>query len=407
MSDTNADDKLIGFEYQFFYFLLSLLRMKEGDTVGFEVEEDVHIENANMLLLCQLKHSIQTNAQNKIKNLTTADNDLWKTLSLWADKIKEISDIDELKKIYFVFVSNKSDNDGNNFLTNFRLLDSNNNQSILDFKSYLHEYKSELEQKYNDKLKTNPQAQKDIKIFYLENILSLEEESFKVFFENITFELGLDNIIEKIKKVLKNEKYMASNFRIDRAFESLIGLLKEEFYKKVKEKESVQYTIEAFANMSNPIFNKTRSDKLIFIEELENFEEDTKILERVFAKQLKDIGIDDDEIYEYDYQRELTLTNLKKLLQDSEISREDIVNLDKTTIQNWKPLHRRQYIKSSNKNDENALDLFYTLLDKDLDLMGQKILFRAISNGQFIKMSDSLEIGWKHNWKEEYKKDDE
>ena len=286
-------------------------------------------------------------------------------------------------------------------------MDSNNNQSILDFKSYLHEYKSELEQKYNDKLKTNPQVQKDIKISYLENILSLEEELFKVFFQNITFELGLDNIIEKIKKVLKNEKYMASNFRIDRAFESLIGLLKEEFYKKVKEKESVKYTLEEFSNMSKPIFNKMRSDKLVFIEELEIFEEDTKILERVFSKQLKDIGIDNDEIYEYDYQRKLTTTNLKKLLQDSEISREDIVNLDKTTIQNWKPLHRRQYIKSSNKNNDNALDLFYTLLDKDLNLMGQKILFRAISNGQFIKMSDSLEIGWKHNWKEEYKKDDE
>ena len=88
MSDTNADDKLIGFEYQFFYFLLSLLRMKEGDTVGFEVEEDVHIENDKKILLCQLKHSIQRNAKKEIKNLTTADNDLWKTLSLWADKIK-------------------------------------------------------------------------------------------------------------------------------------------------------------------------------------------------------------------------------------------------------------------------------------------------------------------------------
>lgn len=35
MSNTKADDKLIGFEYQFYYFLLSLLKMQIGDTVGF------------------------------------------------------------------------------------------------------------------------------------------------------------------------------------------------------------------------------------------------------------------------------------------------------------------------------------------------------------------------------------
>ena len=35
MNNTKADDKLIGFEYQFYYFLLSLLKMQIGDTVGF------------------------------------------------------------------------------------------------------------------------------------------------------------------------------------------------------------------------------------------------------------------------------------------------------------------------------------------------------------------------------------
>ena len=61
MSNTNADDKLIGFEYQFFYFLLSLLKMQVGDVVGFEVKEDVHIENDGKITFCQLKHTNQFN----------------------------------------------------------------------------------------------------------------------------------------------------------------------------------------------------------------------------------------------------------------------------------------------------------------------------------------------------------
>jgi len=405
MSNTNADDKLIGFEYQFFYFLLSLLRMKVGDTVGFEVEEDVHIENDDQLLLCQLKHSIQKNTNNQIKNLTTADSDLWKTLSLWIDKIKEIQDIDELKNIYFIFVSNKSDDGRNDFLINFERF--NSNQNILDFKRYLERYKKELEKKYRIKILKEPKTIQDKKIDYLANILSIDDDSLNKFLKNMTFELGLDNIIEEIKKVLKEEKYLESDFRVEQTFHSLIGLLKEDFYRKVKEKQSVQYSSEDFSNKSKLIFKQTRSENILFIEEVENFEKNIAILDRTFAKQFKDLGLEDDEIYEYDYQRELILTNLKELSQNNEISLKDIESLDKNTISQWKLLHKKQYIKEVNRNEDNALELFYTLLDKDLDLIGQKISFKEISNGQFIKMSDIPHIGWKYNWKEEYKKNDE
>ena len=36
------------------------------------------------------------------------------------------------------------------------------------------------------------------------------------------------------------------------------------------------------------------------------------------------------------------------------------------------------------------------------DLAGQKIEWKEATKGQFIKMSDISEIGWKYNWKEEY-----
>jgi len=405
MSNTNADDKLIGFEYQFFYFLLSLLRMRIGDTVGFEVEEDVHIQNDNQLLLCQLKHSTQKTTNNKkIKNLTTGDSDLWKTLSLWIDKIKELENNDELDSMYFLFVSNKSDNQGNDFLTNFRSFEDS--QNISNFKHYLNTYKDELEEKYRSKIIQKPETIKDKKIDYLKNILSIDDERLELFFHNMGFKLGLDNIIEKIKKVLKEEKYIASDFRIDRTFESLIGLLKEDFYKKVKEKESVQYTSEEFSNISKPIFKKMRNENLIFIQELENFERNISILDRIFAKQLKDIGIEDDEIYDYDYKRELVLTNLKELEQNNEISKEDMELLDKNTISNWKPIFEEIYLDEE-YTERMAKKIFIKCKQLNLSLLGSEVPIRDISNGQFIKMSDIPNIGWTYNWKEEYKKDDD
>ena len=325
-------------------------------------------------------------------------------ICLKCSKIKEVSTIDELKSIYFLFVSNKSDNEGNDFLTNFRSF--KDSQNISNFKNYLNTYKNELEEKYRLKIIDKPKTIKDKKIDYLENILSISDEKLELFFHHMDFKLGLDNIIEDIKKVLKEEKYIASDFRIDRIFESLIGLLKEDFYKKVKEKESVQYTSEEFSNISKPIFKEMRNETLIFIQELENFEKNISILDRTFAKQLKDIGIEDDEIYEYAYQRELVLTNLKELEQNNEISKKDIELLDKNTINNWKPIFEEIYLDEDYR-DKMAKKIFIRSKQLNLNLLGNEIPIKEISNGQFIKISDVPNIGWKYNWKEEYKKDDD
>ncbi|MBU1666801.1 hypothetical protein KKC13_00135 [bacterium] len=384
MSNTNADDKLIGFEYQFFYFLLSLLKMQIGDTVGFEVQEDVHIENDGKITFCQLKHTIQTDSQNKPKNLTTSDKDLWKTLSLWVNIINKKSDKNEfLKNAKFIFVSNKSNNDNNAFLTHFTTFQ--NDKEIDNLKDFLNSYKNTLDSK-------------DKKREYLNNILSLDDALLKNFFLKIKFLLNLNEIRQNIKDVLKNEKYIKSDFRIDQAYEQLIGLLKDDFFEKVIEREKVQYSRDEFAQKVTPIFEKMRSDKIPFFSKIEHSKE-VKILDRVFAKQLKDIGIEDDEeIYEYDYNRVLTESNLKELHQSSEITKQDIDTLDENTLNNWKPIYRKKYIRKV-EDKEKALEFFYDILDKDLYLAGQ-ILDKAISNGQFIKLSNIPKIGWKYNWKE-------
>ena len=57
MNSTRADDKILGFEYQFYYFLLKVLKIDSDETVGFEVKDDVHIEDNKTLSLIQLKHT--------------------------------------------------------------------------------------------------------------------------------------------------------------------------------------------------------------------------------------------------------------------------------------------------------------------------------------------------------------
>lgn len=114
---TSAETKSIGFDFQYYFFLWKLLSLRNGQSVGIEVKDDVHCDlNNDEQILYQLKHTIQTSSDGSPINLTTLDNDLWKTLYNWSkiisDKNDDREDINSqlafIKKTTYVLASNKS-----------------------------------------------------------------------------------------------------------------------------------------------------------------------------------------------------------------------------------------------------------------------------------------------------------
>ncbi|MCX0360914.1 hypothetical protein LI034_07865 [Clostridium perfringens] len=101
--NTSADKKSIGFDYQFLYFIYRALELKPEEKIGYEVKDDVHIELVDgREIFLQLKHSLQTNVDKNIINMTEKDADLWKSLYNWNLSINEIENIRRVhKKIKF------------------------------------------------------------------------------------------------------------------------------------------------------------------------------------------------------------------------------------------------------------------------------------------------------------------
>jgi hypothetical protein len=60
---TSADTKIIGFDFQYFYFINELLKLDIGQFIGFEAKDDVHIQlpldRKVTIQLVQLKHTIK------------------------------------------------------------------------------------------------------------------------------------------------------------------------------------------------------------------------------------------------------------------------------------------------------------------------------------------------------------
>uniref|UniRef100_UPI0040471D4B hypothetical protein n=1 Tax=Flavobacterium sp. TaxID=239 RepID=UPI0040471D4B len=66
-NEHTAGPQLIGFDYQFYYFMYLILDLNPGEKIGFEVLDDIHIELANgSIELLQTKHTIQKTTKGEI-----------------------------------------------------------------------------------------------------------------------------------------------------------------------------------------------------------------------------------------------------------------------------------------------------------------------------------------------------
>ncbi|WP_336152426.1 hypothetical protein [Acinetobacter sp. 99] len=110
MKKFSAGEQIIGGIFQFYYFLHCVLDLRIGEEVGFEVQEDVHVEMRNgTCVLSQLKHTVQVNAAGEKINLTDLDVDLWKTVSNWIKLLKSSgNEKNFLEKYNFLLITNKN-----------------------------------------------------------------------------------------------------------------------------------------------------------------------------------------------------------------------------------------------------------------------------------------------------------
>ncbi|NQZ58015.1 MAG: hypothetical protein HRT88_11205 [Lentisphaeraceae bacterium] len=385
MTNTRADDKILGFEYQFYYFLLRLLSIQKNEVIGFEVLDDVHIEEGDKKSLIQLKHTRRTNTSGAPVNLVTSEVDLWKTIAIWIDLITLESDKNKfIDQTEFLFITNKGV-DSKNIIYQ-AVLDLQQDNNTTEFKTTIKDYGKGLDKK-------NP-----IKKF-CKKIESLNKTLTSKFIKKIEFHFSLNQIIEDIKSTIRYDKSIPVAW-VDSTFYELTGLLKEDFFEMVKSRKDFEFTRDEFYLKTISVFQKSREGKLPF--ETISISSNSGALSEISSKQLLDIGFDQEKIFEANYCRLLLETNLNNFESKSIISRNDINDLDRNSIQTWKEEFEDIYLDEVYDN-KTAKKLYFTLLKRNMYLLGQEIDWREVVKGQFIKMSNIPTLGWLSNWEEKYK----
>lgn len=394
---TSAEDKSIGFDYQYYYFLNELLNLKSGQVVGLEVLDDVHIELADgTYLLVQLKHTIQTNAQGAPINLTSSDGDLWKSISNWCKVIVDpaearadvASQLDFLEKTSFRLTSNKSENDANMFLS-----------SIAAFWDG-----SKVHADLVKDIITIKSGSKDKAIQgYIDDVLGLDPAVSKKFFEQLSFALGRDEIIDLCKTSIAEKQIDAS--RIDDVFHAVDSEVRSSAYYTVKARGKVLISFEEFNLKYRRYFDKARNQGLVIREFPPALPRN--LLDQTFIKQLLDIEdiVEDDVDYltKFTTRRLHFCNNLEKWIQDGDITQSDIDDLEQEAEALWESQFLATYPGRHATADEaaSARTIVKELRQKKLPLASVDLPI-TMSNGGFYDLSDRPVIGWLHNWKDRY-----
>ena len=401
-NDHTAGPQLIGFDYQFYYFMYLILDLNSGEKIGFEVLDDIHIELANgNVELLQTKHTVQKTPKGEIVNLTERDSDLWKTISNWILFLNNSADKDEyLNKTVFKLVTNKSIN--NNTFFNNIIKFQRKQIKIKEFSDYIKNLHSNTDSV-------------DIKR-QIESLKKLNEKTKSKFLNQIQIISEPENIINLIKKRIY--KFIRKEERVEDVYNSLFSNMQLDKYLTIIDRKKFEISCEDFSRRYGNCFDFAYEKTVLPKREL-NLIYPKDLKSQTFIKQLVDIGetfeSDSDDILRYTTAMLKTFNSLNDWKENGDILSTQIIAFDDEAIFIWNRIFKERYRDYKSKiesgeisHDETlikqiAIECISEVRKEKLKLKNDE-LNEELSNGQFYILSNEPKIGWHIDWEKKYKK---
>ncbi|MCO6513441.1 MULTISPECIES: ABC-three component system protein [Snodgrassella] len=392
----SAAASVTGYDYQFLYFLFLALELRKGQKIGFEIKDDIHIEKEDgSIILLQLKHSINK-ANGKVKNMATLNDGFWDTLSSWLNLISFGLN---LEKYSFVLVTNMNEN-GNEFIKQLSNFQKTKNIDV--FKEYILN------------IKTKNQTILDC----IDKIKNLDIIKLKLFFLNLSIDLGVDNLIKKIEDQIL---YMCrkENF-VEAIFDKYYSNISKARYFDIKNRKEFIITFDdfttRFGNCMDYAFNPNqlpiREPVCVIPDNLEN---------QIFIRQLLDIEYiqpQSEEILDLTFKKLKMIDNVFYWVRKGMVSQSDIEQYDNNCIDLCNTKSKRLYREITKKLNQGisideldneikhqAITLVDELHEEYIGIPGHDKFYNlVIHQGHLYALSDELRIGWHYDWQNRYKK---
>lgn len=405
----SAADIFIAFEYQWDYFVLSLLSKSIDSTteVSFELFDDVAIQQGqSSIVLCQVKHSVQKSKKGKTINLSNRDVDLWKTISTWVKIIDEIDPLEldnYLSNVEFHLITNKT-SEKNEFVKALDSFSQRNN--ISDFKAKIEEIAKSG--------KSDSELTGAITSF-------LSKSYLEKFVKQIVVISKPDCLKNEILAMLHTRALIAKS-KVRQVYNSLMTELRDVVKSDIENRKTIVFTGETFANQFQTVFEIGRATiNFRHDYDFSDFDGDPKNL--LFIQQLEAIkelpkqeGKRMDAIVSYTKEWFQFKNNLHELTDNNILIGDDILKLSDDVQAAWNNHHNSAYRMLDLSSSEDELcKAGCSVVDKmrgEYFNVGNAPLGQMLSHGCIYYysntpthlISDLPYIGWHIDWESKFKK---
>ena len=393
---TSANEQQLGFEYQYLYFILQLLKMQPGESAGYEVLDDIHTISANNgeVTYIQVKHTINT-AKNSVQaTLPRLSIDLWKPLSNWSKVITDPAEYRQSIDKQLSFVDS----------TSFVLV-VNRRIHKNDFVTFLAEIQNNRvsEDQIRDYLSNLMNSTSDATIKQLiSNVSMLPEHVLESFLKHVTIVNTANNLLKEIQEYIRLK--MIPDEYVSDVLSRLYTQLRMDFFDAVQNHKQQVITSDEWTRKYSSVFSVYRTTLLPYRQYQPPLPE--HLQDQVFVKELIEIGVFDmsnnglSEIAEYTKFYLDVQCQLDGWYEDGRITYDQIERFHKDAKLTWKHIHQSSHRSTASNmthDKENALTCFYHTIKERLMLLSTDIGLE-LSNGEFIKLANEKQIGWKYHW---------
>ncbi|QJR82247.1 hypothetical protein CA267_016560 [Alteromonas pelagimontana] len=386
-----ADKSQLGFDYQDLVCLEYLIDMKQGESVGLEVLDDVHHERIHGgKALIQVKHSVD-----ETEAVTNRDLDLWKTLYNWSKALECISDDD----IQLIFFTNKKKTIRKGLVEQL----DQTTIKLTDIEEIISSIKADIDEK--ESIKEEGAAENPVRK-YVDYVDSLTSEKKDRLFSKIVFIFSVTDIFDRLRS--KIEYFSIDNNKSLDVVYQLIGVYRKKKYELIKGGNKLRIDFGTFRKeFQFDRVIKLFQDRKVDFSSYHGFKNINNINPKdgVFAKQLEDISIDSDDIVEYAMEYAATSMFIQKMISEGEFSTTEDEAVNEELYSSWRSLHKRNYNGQDVSNEQNHMTLarncLYNLEDTNL-VVSNSILAQPMVIGKGMELSDLRWIGWRKDWKKVY-----
>lgn len=386
----SATGQLAGYLFQPDRALVLLCSCKNKEAVSIELVDDVAAvnEKGEVIYREQDKSSIQENGE-PFKNRS---KDLWNTLKIWIDDIKNGTLKIESTKL--VCVTNKK-------------LDKD-----LIIKK-IAAAKTEEEISAAILLLKTAAAKPPAVIKEISAAVIAEEEILKQLIAKI--ELIEDNTLETRNQEIADKLHLEDEIK-ENVILSLRGWLLNSILTQLDKGKAPIVKKTDFNNRLSRIINKEKDDRIVFevkrlVKSRISEEDREQVSDRIFVKQLDLIEHPEKSSILLDAIDDFLCSESERtrLTLKGDIDRDDLNDMDDISKERWKEVFRRKRTALKIVMDESEMaELAYDIYDSVVSGYVAKLkgldTYPYLTKGSFHKLSDELEIGWHPNWEKHFMK---